>query len=302
MPALRISANGMIWAAKAERPKVAEEYKILNREYLFSNAHTHSTYCDGKFSPEDMVKAALEKGFHTLGFSGHSPLPGQDWTLRDPQAYRAEVARVKKAYAGKINVFCGIEWDGDSPADQRENYDYVIGSVHRLYGPKTGKSYEADHKLEFLEDCKANEFEGDGLAMALEYLKLVNKMVDIHPDILGHMDLIRKLNQGCRLFDENAKPYLQASLEVLEKAARADVLVEINTGGAYRGYRNDFYPKSCLLPEFARMGGKLILTSDSHDTKGIGYRFEDAAEGAKKAGFKELYALTAKGFEPFEIV
>ena len=40
-----------------------------------TNYHTHSTYCDGKASPREMVDFAVAHGFTALGFSGHSPLP-----------------------------------------------------------------------------------------------------------------------------------------------------------------------------------------------------------------------------------
>ena len=35
------------------------------------NLHTHSTYCDGADTPEEMIETALEKGFTSIGFSGH---------------------------------------------------------------------------------------------------------------------------------------------------------------------------------------------------------------------------------------
>lgn len=38
---------------------------------FYSNAHTHSTWCDGKDSLEDMAQAAIELGFTDLGFTCH---------------------------------------------------------------------------------------------------------------------------------------------------------------------------------------------------------------------------------------
>ena len=38
---------------------------------LKANYHTHTLFCDGTASPEDMVKQALRLGFDHLGFSGH---------------------------------------------------------------------------------------------------------------------------------------------------------------------------------------------------------------------------------------
>ena len=40
-------------------------------KYL-QNLHTHTTYCDGNNTPEEMVQKALELGFDTLGFSIHA--------------------------------------------------------------------------------------------------------------------------------------------------------------------------------------------------------------------------------------
>ena len=43
----------------------------------------HTTWCDGKNTPEEMVAAALEKGFGAIGFSSHALLPISDpWTLQ----------------------------------------------------------------------------------------------------------------------------------------------------------------------------------------------------------------------------
>mgnify|MGYP002530003817 CR=1 FL=1 len=45
---------------------------------FLSNAHTHSTFCDGKNPPEEMIRAAERLGFVSLGFSGHAS-QGFDW-------------------------------------------------------------------------------------------------------------------------------------------------------------------------------------------------------------------------------
>ena len=37
--------------------------------------HTHTTYCDGQHTTEEMVLAAINKGMKRIGFSGHSPRP-----------------------------------------------------------------------------------------------------------------------------------------------------------------------------------------------------------------------------------
>ena len=36
------------------------------------NLHTHTTYCDGINTPEQVILTAIDKGFGAIGFSGHS--------------------------------------------------------------------------------------------------------------------------------------------------------------------------------------------------------------------------------------
>ena len=57
--------------------------------------------------------------------------------------YRAQVAKLKERYAGKLDILCGLEWDLYSDDDPAA-YDYFIGSVHYVQGPKTGRYYEID--------------------------------------------------------------------------------------------------------------------------------------------------------------
>ena len=44
--------------------------KILNPDGKV-NLHTHTKYCDGTDSPEELVCEAVKRGFSALGFSGH---------------------------------------------------------------------------------------------------------------------------------------------------------------------------------------------------------------------------------------
>ena len=37
-----------------------------------TDLHTHTSFCDGTASPEEMAEAALRLGLDCLGFSGHS--------------------------------------------------------------------------------------------------------------------------------------------------------------------------------------------------------------------------------------
>jgi histidinol-phosphatase (PHP family) len=152
--------------------------------------------CDGRNTLQEMASAACAQGLTTLGFSGHS------YTQRDREycmspsrtaQYKATIAKLKAEYKGKVDILCGIEWDSLSE-DKPENYDYWIGAAHHLYGKNTGKYYEIDFRPQDLHDCIFDDFDGDPLAAVEAYFAEVEKVAAKGPDILAHIDLIKKLN------------------------------------------------------------------------------------------------------------
>ena len=51
-----------------------------------------------------------------------------------------------------------------------------------------------------------------------------------------------------------------AALNALRQAIKHCTVLEINTGGVARGFRNEFYPAPFLLEEWRKLGGKVIIT------------------------------------------
>ena len=79
-----------------------------------TNFHTHSTWCDGRNTPEEMAEAAVAKGFSALGFSSHALLPGRQEGMLSPETisgYAADVRAVRDRHAGEIKIFLGVEAD-----------------------------------------------------------------------------------------------------------------------------------------------------------------------------------------------
>ena len=277
--------------------------EVIMADYKKSSVHCHSTMCDGKNTLQDMASAACAQGLTTLGFTGHS------YTQRDREycmspsrtaQYKATIAKLKAEYKGKVDILCGIEWDILSE-DKRTGYDYWIGSAHHLYGKNTGKYYEIDFRPQDLWDCINDDFDADPLAAVEAYFAEVEKVAALKPDILAHIDLIKKLNANGEFFDEESPRYKAAALKALQAAKDNDCLLEVNTGGVYRGYRKDFYPGAWLLGEWQKMGGKVIITSDAHDVDSLTFGFDEAAAAVKAAGFKSVEVLTVNGFETQEL-
>lgn len=261
------------------------------------SVHTHSTLCDGKNTPEEMAAAAYAAGVKYFGISCHShtPIPVDEGAVlpADMTAYRAEALRLREEYAGRMEVLLGIEWDSQSDI-RPEGFDYWIGSVHYQRGTND-RYYAADWGEEHFIACRDDLFGGDALAVAEGYFTEAARTAAMKPTVLGHIDLIVKLNAGNKFFDEEAPRYKRAALDALHAADAGETLLEINTGGMARGYRTAPYPALFLLKEWRAMGGEIILTSDAHSADTIVYGYEQAAELAKAAGFGRSVLLTMDG-------
>ena len=264
------------------------------------SVHTHSTFCDGKNSMAEMAAAAYEAGVRHYGFSGHghTPCPADVGICMDadPAEYRAEAERLRKEYEGRMEILLGIEQDLCADVPVPDWIEYWIGSVHDLQNPNTGTYYAVDWKMEELEACRDEMCGGDALALAEAYYDAVAEMAKKQPPILGHIDLITKLNGDGSLFDEESPRYKAAALAALHAADPQATVLEINTGAIARGYRTTPYPAPFLLREWRAMGGRIIITADAHHVDGIQFAYADAAAHAREAGYETAVILTRKGW------
>lgn len=263
--------------------------------------HTHSLFCDGKNTLEEMTLAAIDKGFSAVGFSGHS-FTSFDLEYSIPnekeQEYFAQSRNLQEKYKDKIEILCGIE--RDFYADNSYPYaDYVIGSVHYV---KVGQEYIAVDLFEGQPEAVNKHFGGDYLEFAEAYFETVSKLPSVHKThIIGHFDLIKIFNADGSLFDEDSERYKSAAIKAVDELLKHDVLFEINSGAVFRGRRLEPYPSEFILRYIASKGGKVILSGDSHCTEALGYNFEKSIELVKKCGFNYIYTLTKDGKKELEI-
>ena len=251
--------------------------------------HTHTTYCDGKDSPEDMIKAAIEKGLDTIGFSGHIYMAhGESFCIAKEEMpkYIAEINELKEKYSGKIKVLCGIEADLYSN-EELSCFDYVIGSVHDI---KCGDEFICvDHTADIYKSGVEKYFGGDMYAAAEEYFASVAKCIKkTDADIIGHFDLITKFNEKEKLFDETHPRYVAAYKKAIDEIIPLGKVFEINTGVISRGYRTSPYPSHDILSYIAQKGGRVIITGDTHKKEKLCCEFAKGIDAAKKAGFETI--------------
>ncbi|MBR2634609.1 MAG: histidinol-phosphatase [Clostridia bacterium] len=265
----------------------------------YSNIHTHTTYSDGKNSPEEMARKAISLGFVSLGFSDHSEtVYDAPYCLSnsDIPSYRDHIRSLSRQLEGEIEVLCGIEKDALSEIDP-EGFDYVIGSVHYLVRGEDWISI--DRGEHFQKKALAEHFGGDRMEFAKRYYEaVVNHAYTKSFSVLGHFDLITKFG----FFDDLGEAYEKLAQEAMEEVLRYVPYVEINTGAISRGFRNDPYPSRFLLELVLKKGGRVVVNSDAHCAEHLDTHFDKSLSLLREVGFSSLWQLRKGGFAELSLL
>ena len=257
-----------------------------------TNFHTHTTFCDGRSTAAEMVDRALELGFTALGFSGHmDPGVHMDW-----DAYKVEVLRLRRQYAGTLDILLGAELDNFHDPSTVAEAEFVIGSTHYL-AVGDDAYICVDYMPEKLKVDVENHFGGDWYAYARAYY-------DFHAqvytrtgcDIVGHFDMVCRYNDMFRTIDEEDPRYLNPAREAMAALVEQGVPFEINTGGLARGRRTVPYPMPTLLAYLRELGGEIIINSDAHDAALLDACLDDAVRFAIEAGFTHTNMMRHDAF------
>lgn len=258
------------------------------------NLHCHTTFDDGKDSAEAMVLAAEAAGLKSLGISLHCPIQGEeDWCCpaQDELRFIDEVHRLREQYMGRLEIWCGLEYDLEAVRRKAPPYDYIIGSCHILDG------LYIDYDMETAEKLIAHFGGADRAAEA--YYGRVTELAGFEEiDIIGHFDLPTKYNERSPLYDTASSAYRDAAFAAMEKLNAAGKIFEINSGAISRGWRTTPYPAPELLKHLHAIGGRICISSDAHAASGITCAFEQSEAIARACGFTELWELTQDGFRP----
>lgn len=274
-----------------------------------TNYHSHCSFCDGKAPMEDFVAEALRQGFTSYGFSSHAPLPFPTrWTLEreDVEAYLAEAARLREKYAGRIELYVGMEIDyldemsnPASPYFRSLPLDYRIGSVHLLKAPD-GEIVDIDTGPEQFGRHVEEHFGGDLHGVVTDYFDKLIRMVETGGfDIVGHADKMSYNASCCEPGLTEQLWYEEKVREYFERIAHSGLIVEINTkmwsrAGVLFPHRRHFG----LLKE---LGIPVQVNSDAHRPESIGDGRDVALRALREAGIREVMQLAGGRWKPVEI-
>lgn len=270
---------------------------------LLANYHVHSDYCDGKNTLEEMVKAGIAAGLISMGLSSHFPLPfANDWTMKEEnvEVYLNDINDLKTRYASQIELYCGMEIDffidrqdiSDLAKVIRPQLDYTIMSIHAM-GITTGDavSYIDESPQDFEKGLK-KYYRGDTRKFIKDYYQSIEIMAKtFEPEILGHIDLIKKYNQNNYFFDENEDWYQETVCVCLDGIAETSTRMEINTGANMRTPGVGRYPSDWMIPEMKKRNIPITVGGDSHSVEGIVYEYNQAEKYLAECGYREYWVL-----------
>jgi len=75
---------------------------------ITQNLHTHTLFSDGKSTPEEVIKSAIDSKLQSLGFSDHAPVPFQNsFSIAEGELsnYIAKIEQLKSEFADQIEIF-----------------------------------------------------------------------------------------------------------------------------------------------------------------------------------------------------
>jgi histidinol-phosphatase (PHP family) len=270
--------------------------------------HTHTHFCDGSSHPEDYVKEALKLGFHSLGFSGHAPVPFENKFAipeNKMQEYCDTILHLKEKYRNQIQILLGLEIDGipgimPSFDHFRTTYglNYTIGSVHLVYNPANGRLWFIDGALRDTYDKGLEKIMGGDIrqGVTLYYQQIQQMIQNEKPDIVGHLDKICMHNAG-RYFSSDEEWYQNLVKETLEFIAKVGGIVEINTRGIYKGRSTQLYPDATWLPILKELGIPVTISADAHQPGELALLYEETLALLQHKGFKKTFI---KGLECYQ--
>ncbi|TAJ12747.1 histidinol-phosphatase HisJ family protein [Marinilabiliaceae bacterium JC017] len=273
--------------------------------------HTHSPYCDGKSTMDEICQTAVNKGLQMIGFSGHAPVPFKTkWAMGfdDLTQYQSDIYNCQKSYEGTLQIYKALEVDYVPGFTVSLNEwrrivrpDYLIGSVHLVKGAANDALWFLDGPPENYDKGINEIFGGDYKKAVRAYYHQLREMIqEGRPEIIGHMDKVVMNNQR-RYFDPEADWHMIEVEKTLRIIKAYGCIVEINTRGIYRGKYDDFFPSASIIQKCIELHIPLTISSDAHHCIELDSGFEDAAKTMVELGGKELTVLNKGVWEQISL-
>jgi histidinol-phosphatase (PHP family) len=248
--------------------------------------HAHSNYSDGTMMPR-MVAAATDAGLRGIGFADHCNVAEREELMHEKREYginldqtyplrRKGIEELREKY--DLRVFDAVELDY-APRDEsaieafldEADFDYAIGSVHRVDGQSVQSSAPY-----------ADLSESERRAVVDDYYGTLVELVESELfEIAAHVDLVERTPElrGYTTADHHAM--------VADAFRRSRTVPELNAGRVERDY-GKFHPASDFRTALRERGVEFVAGSDAHRPAEIGKRKETLNKHFAEAGTEPI--------------
>lgn len=253
--------------------------------------HLHSSFsADSTSDMKEMCNAAKEKGLQEICFTEHVDIDYPDDNILpvDLNAYDLKIKKVRENVPD-LQIRKGIESGFQQHIQETTDLhiasqalDFVINSVHVIDGMEV-----------FFPPYYKNKTQKEAYTRYLEVvLQSVNQCTFY--SVIGHLGYVVK-----------GAPYAEKELQyqdyrdlidaILKKVIETGHGIEINTSG-YKTSSSPI-PHLSILKRYHELGGEILtLGSDAHSPEYVAYKFDQAKEIIRQAGFQ--YQTTFSGMKP----
>ncbi|MBO5038727.1 MAG: histidinol-phosphatase HisJ family protein [Alphaproteobacteria bacterium] len=262
--------------------------------------HTHNNELrfDGHASAREMITAAENKGFTTIGVTNHLIMhPTLNFTENEEPMFFHDFNQAQSAYMRhieilenlksdfKINIKIGFETDFFQNKDWRNYFekmitrlpvDYLIGTSHFLKSEDESFLLNIYHLKRLqtpLEDEVLKNY-------VINHLKNIEQAVRSgYFSFMAHLDY-------CTIFnlaeDSSYDPY---KLKILDALKETGTPFEINTSGYDRINRP--HPAPWMIKELSQNGGlvPVVISDDAHYPERLGNHFDKAEALLKELNY-----------------
>ncbi len=269
---------------------------------MITNYHTHTVFCDGNAEAVRYAEEAVRQGMTSLGFSAHAPVNfPTNWTINHVRLgeYYNEINRLKQEYAGKLDIYCGLEADyfPDIFEEVRALYsgfqwDYIIGSIHFIGVRPNGRRWCIDGPHEEFVGGWRELMNCDPLLPIRQYFETTREMVRVmKPNIIGHVDKIKIQHRPDCMVPDTHPFFREQLMATLEEIAATDCIVEVSTRGIQKGQTDDYFPSRWAITQMQKMGIPVTISSDAHSPDALAFGFNQAETMLREAGYRTVMLL-----------
>lgn len=267
--------------------------------------HTHNGEChfDGRATAEEMVSAAEEKGFKTIGVSNHMICHEGLFQPPKPEVmFMSDFNEAEKVYMrhieilenlkGKCNIDIKIGFEADFFPDKtwRKNFermltrlplDYLVGTCHFLMSDNLRflcNIYHLKHLQEPLTPEQQREY------VKNHFANIAAAIRSGYYSFMAHIDYCTIFGLG------ESEEYDEDKYKIIEALRETKLPFEINTSGYNRINRP--HPTPWIIKELTKSSDvPVLLSDDAHAPEQLGQHFDKAEALLQELNYQPRFTL-----------